>query len=74
MKSLIFTFVLLYLQVTLLAQSNVTIIGTVKDQQTNEAIIGGSIILKNADTGTITDGNGSYTISVPSDAMSDARH
>lgn len=69
MKSLLATFVLLCLQVVLLAQSNVTIKGTVKDQQTNEAIIGCSITLKNASVGTITDVDGSYSISVPSDAI-----
>ncbi len=69
MKSLVATFVLLCLQVVLLAQSNVTIKGTVKDQQTNEAIIGCSIALKNATSGTVTDVDGSYTISVPSDAV-----
>ena len=69
MKSLVATFVLLCLQVVLLAQSNVTIKGTVKDQQTNEAIIGCSIALKNATTGTVSDVDGSYTITVPTDAV-----
>ena len=41
--------------------------GTVTDDQ-GEAVISGTVKVKNGSTGTITDINGKYTLSVPSNA------
>lgn len=46
---------------------NITVKGTVKDAL-GEVIIGANVILKGANTGTITDVEGDYTISVPSNS------
>lgn len=48
------------------AQSVKTISGTVTDEQ-GESIISGSVMVKNGKEGTITDVDGKYKISVPSD-------
>ena len=49
------------------AQSVKTISGTVTDEQ-GESIISGSVMVKNGKEGTITDVDGKYKISVPSNA------
>ena len=49
------------------AQSVKSISGTVTDDQ-GEAVISGTVKVKNGSTGTITDINGKYTLSVPSNA------
>src|SRR5882762_6341473 len=46
---------------------NRTVTGTVKDQS-GTAVIGASVIVKGTTTGTYTDENGNFTISVPSGA------
>jgi len=74
MKLNIFIFVLLmnmifasysYAQMTALQNINVT--GTVTDK-TGESLPGVSISVKGTTTGTLSDANGKYTITVPSDA------
>ncbi len=52
---------------TLLAQRTIT--GTVVDD-TGEALIGASVLVKNTQVGTVTDIDGSYTITVPEGAES----
>ena len=64
--------VLLSLLVTLISLSvsaqNVTVTGTVKDK-TGETVIGASVVEKgNTGNGTITDIDGKFTLSVPSNA------
>ena len=49
------------------AQSVKSISGTVTDDL-GEAVISGTVKVKNGSTGTITDVNGKYTLSVPSGA------
>jgi len=46
---------------------NINIDGTVKDASNSESLIGVSIVLKGTSLGTITDMNGNYRLSVPSD-------
>lgn len=63
---------LLFLLVTMISLSvsaqNVTVKGTVTDK-TGETVIGGSVVEKgNPSNGTITDIDGNYTLSVPSNA------
>ena len=47
-----------------LAQTKVT--GTVISAEDNEPVIGASIIVQGQKSGTVTDANGHFTISVPS--------
>ncbi|MEA4840408.1 MAG: TonB-dependent receptor [Bacteroidales bacterium] len=47
------------------AQNQIRVTGTVKDVETNEALIGVSVIALGSNTATITDENGSFSISVP---------
>ena len=48
-----------------LAQSNITITGTVKDSN-GEELIGASVVVKgNTSLGTVTDFNGNFQLSVP---------
>ena len=50
-----------------LAQSNITITGTVKDSN-GEELIGASVVVKgNTSLGTVTDFNGNFQLSVPSE-------
>lgn len=46
----------------------VTITGRVVDKSSGESLVGVSIIVKNTKTGSITDVNGNFTITAPSDA------
>ncbi|NDV78241.1 TonB-dependent receptor [Dysgonomonas sp. 511] len=46
----------------------ITVSGNVKDNL-NEPIISGSVVLKGTTTGTVTDLDGNYTISVPADGV-----
>lgn len=58
---------LLFLSISLsYAQENTTISGTVKDQDTGETLIGVNILVKGKVTGTITDVNGIFSITVSS--------
>ncbi|MCQ2347625.1 MAG: SusC/RagA family TonB-linked outer membrane protein [Paludibacteraceae bacterium] len=54
--------------VALAAMANVTVRGTVTDQDTNEPMIGVSILVKGTTTGTVTDFDGMYELSVPENA------
>ena len=65
------TFVTLLLMMVMcvgaLAQSNITITGTVKDSN-GEELIGASVVVKgNTSLGTVTDFNGNFQLSVPSE-------
>jgi TonB-linked SusC/RagA family outer membrane protein len=68
MKPILFTLVILCTGFTLISQ-NISVTGTIKDEQTNEAIIGCSILLKNSSVGTITDIDGVYNVSVPKNGV-----
>jgi len=50
------------------AQNKVTVSGMVTDED-NQAVIGCNVIVKGATIGAITDLNGHYSITVPSDAL-----
>ena len=47
---------------------NITVKGKVTDAQTNEGIPGANVVVKGTTNGTITDPDGNYALSVPSDA------
>lgn len=53
--------------VTAIVQQNKTVKGTVKDQA-GEPVIGANVVVKGGNSGTITDVEGNFTISVPDDA------
>ena len=69
MKSLLITFLVLHLSVMAFGQSMIQTSGKVVDGETNEPIIGCNVLVQNADKGTITDVDGSYSLSVPSNAV-----
>ncbi|MBL7717330.1 MAG: TonB-dependent receptor [Flavipsychrobacter sp.] len=50
--------------ISLQAMGQGTIAGTVKDEKTGEEIIGASVSIKGATTGTVTDVDGNYTLKV----------
>ncbi|MCP3932603.1 MAG: TonB-dependent receptor [Bacteroidetes bacterium] len=60
MKRLFTTIILLALAVFVFAQGSIT--GKVLDDDTGEALIGASVVVKGTTTGTITDYDGSFTI------------
>lgn len=63
--SFLITFLLL-IQSNINAQNETkTVSGTVTASNTNEAIIGATIIVPNTDIATLTDWNGKYIIEVP---------
>ncbi|MFY9154468.1 MAG: SusC/RagA family TonB-linked outer membrane protein, partial [Prolixibacteraceae bacterium] len=47
---------------------NVTVKGKVTDAQTNESIPGASVVVKGTNTGVVTDMDGAFTISAPSNS------
>ncbi len=51
-----------------LAQSTVTVTGTVTDEQ-NEPLIGATVMMKGSSVGTSTDIDGAYSLQVPSNAV-----
>ena len=55
---------LLFCYLPMVAQ-NINIDGTVTDASTSESLIGVSVVVKGTTSGTITDLNGNYTLSVP---------
>src|SRR5688572_7152946 len=63
-KSTLFTFVFILMQVAVFAQEARTIKGTIKDAETNEGLPGVSILVVGTATGTTTDANGQYSINV----------
>ncbi|MEL6718343.1 MAG: carboxypeptidase-like regulatory domain-containing protein [Bacteroidota bacterium] len=48
---------------------NITITGKVYDESSQESLIGASIIQSGTSFGTVTDVEGNYSITVPSDAV-----
>lgn len=66
------TLIALIFPVTLLAngrvQDLITVTGTITEEETNEPIIGASILLQGSTKGVMTDFDGNYSIEVPSDA------
>lgn len=60
MKKLIFTLLALAVGLTTFAQS--TLRGTIVDQESNEALIGASVLLSGTSTGTVTDIDGNFEL------------
>lgn len=54
---------------TLLAAQSITVEGTVTGNLDSEVLIGASISVKGTTMGTVTDIDGKYSLSVPSDAI-----
>ncbi len=52
-----------------LAAQTIEVRGTVTDAVTQESLPGVNVVLQNTNTGTVTDINGTYAISVPADAV-----
>lgn len=59
----------LSLLVVVAAMADVTVKGTITDQDGGEPLIGVSILVKGTSTGTITDFDGKYSITVPDNAV-----
>lgn len=59
----------LSLLVVVAAMADVTVKGTVTDQDGGEPLIGVSILVKGTSTGTITDFDGNYSLTVPDNAV-----
>ena len=64
MKKLLFLIALLVVSVQVVQAQTITISGTVKDADTEEAVIGASIVVKGTTTGTITDLDGNFSLAV----------
>ncbi len=62
----LFAFTLILIGSSLHAQRNIS--GVITDGETNEAMIGASVLVDGADIGTITDIDGSFNLSVPAGA------
>ena len=54
--------------VTLITVAQSMVNGTIIDSETNEPLIGATVLQKGTNTGTITDVNGSFHLTVPNDA------
>lgn len=68
-RGIIIILTILYIAPVLsFAQNKVTVSGMVTDED-NQAVIGCNVIVKGATIGAITDLNGHYSITVPSDAL-----
>jgi TonB-linked SusC/RagA family outer membrane protein len=65
MKKALFLIFLFSLSFALQAQDQVKISGVVKDAVTNEELIGVNVIVTGTSTGTVTDVNGNFSLSVP---------
>ncbi|MEM1215787.1 MAG: SusC/RagA family TonB-linked outer membrane protein [Bacteroidota bacterium] len=66
MRTILYAMALLLLPGLLVAQRNIS--GVVTDADTGETLIGANILVEGTTTGTITDIDGSYQLSVPADA------
>ena len=68
MKKALFSIVLLavFSLFSLASIAQETIKGVVVDEETNEALIGASVVLEGTTTGTVTNIDGSFSLSVPS--------
>ena len=64
-KQFILTFSLLFLGIFLHAQEKFTLSGIITDQNSGESMIGVSVIIKELNTGNITNEYGFYSITVP---------
>src|SRR5689334_24399374 len=51
------------------SQAQQSVSGTVKDRATGETVPGVNVVVKGTSTGTITDGDGKYSLEVPADAI-----
>lgn len=60
---------LLFLPIAAFGQSSSSINGTVTDAKSGEALVGVSVIQKNSTNGTLTDLDGRFQLSVPSNAV-----
>ncbi|MEY3421728.1 MAG: hypothetical protein RIR48_2024, partial [Bacteroidota bacterium] len=69
MKSLLTTFLFISFQFVVFGQKGIMVNGTVKDQKTNEPVIGCSIALKNSTEGTITDVDGAFSLQASADGI-----
>jgi TonB-linked SusC/RagA family outer membrane protein len=69
MKSLLTTFLFISFQFVVFGQKGIMVNGTVKDQKTNEPVIGCSIALKNSTEGTITDVDGAFSFQASADGI-----
>lgn len=65
MKKALFLIFLIFLSFALHAQDQVKIRGVVKDAVTNEELIGVNVMVLGTSTGTVSDVNGSFSLSVP---------
>lgn len=63
MKKTLLCISMLFSMLTLNAQKTIT--GTVKDNSTNEPLIGATVLVDGTTIGTATDIDGNYTLSVP---------
>lgn len=66
MKKLLFLCALLLMSVRTLVAQDRTITGKITDEKDGSAIPGVNITVKGTTRGTVTDANGSYTLSIPS--------
>ncbi len=63
------TFILfVFLSLNSLIAQNLTVKGTITDEKTGESLIGASVLQKGTSNGTITNFDGNFTISVPTNA------
>lgn len=69
MKRTLLLFFLSIFGLVVQAQNSIRVTGTVKDGETNESLIGVSVITVGANAATITDENGNFTVSVPQNAI-----
>ncbi len=65
MKKTLFLIFLFSLSFALHAQNLNKITGNVKDAATNEELIGVNVMIVGTSTGTVTDVNGNFSMSVP---------
>jgi len=65
--SILLVFLVAFTSLSLRAQNNIRISGTVNDSS-NEPVVGASIIVKNTTNGVATDLNGEYAIEAPANA------
>ena len=65
MKKLILLIALIAFSGLAAQAQTVSVTGTVKDADTEEAVIGASVLVKNTTTGTITDLDGIFSLTAP---------
>jgi outer membrane receptor protein involved in Fe transport len=61
-------FIALFFSISTLFAQTRTITGRVIDPETKEALIGASVVVKGSTTGSATDVNGNFSLSIPNDA------